>query len=160
MAFAYLTPVLGGVIADHIFGVRQTLLLGGLFVFIGCLFLGIPDEIFCFLGLSLVCVGTGLFKPTILSSVGNLFSKKEVHLQDSAYTTFYIGMNLGSFIAANVCGWLGQTLGWGRVFPFVTAAMGFGTYLFYQSIKTHKNFQPPQFKKNTRKIVTWIVEYY
>jgi proton-dependent oligopeptide transporter, POT family len=156
MAFAYLTPVLGGWLADQVLGARHSVLVGSALIFVACIMLSIPNETLCLLGLSLLCVGTGLFKPTTISAVGHLFSKKEHHLQDSAYTTFYLGMSLGTFTATSVCGWLGQSLGWGQVFPFLAAGIAFGGWLFHRGLHKHKNFHAPQSSTPTKKLVTWV----
>lgn len=141
MALAYMTPVLGGWMSDQILGLRKSVLMGGIIVCSGCFSLSMPDETMHFLGLSCVSVGVGFFKPNTLSAVGDLFPHKAFNLRDSAYTTLYVGMNIGSFMGPLLCGWLGQVYGWEVVFPFLGCVILLASFMFYGALKDHSSFE-------------------
>ena len=141
MALAYLTPVLGGWLADQFLGMKKAVLIGGAIVFGGCLLLSIPQETFHFLGLAFVSVGVGFIKPNTLTAVGQLFSPKTSKMKDSAYTTLYVGMNIGSFIGPLFCGWVGVLYGWQVVFPFLGISIFYASWIFHKTLKDHPLFK-------------------
>jgi POT family proton-dependent oligopeptide transporter len=108
-AFVYLTPIFGGMIADKITGQRRAVVLGAIVMAIGEFTLMSPRMFF--LGLFLLILGNGLFKPNISTQVGNLYKQGDPR-RDGAFTIFYMGINLGAFLAPLVCGTLGQRVGW------------------------------------------------
>lgn len=147
MALAYLTPLLGGWLSDQVLGIKKSILMSGWLVFLGSLLLSIPYETLHFIGLALVSVGTGFFKPNSMSAVGALFPDPDSKTRDSAYTNFYVGMNIGSCLGPLFCGWLGQQYGWSLVFPVTGALALLGSLMFQQAFKTSvffKNQSPHQ----------------
>jgi POT family proton-dependent oligopeptide transporter len=108
-AFVYLTPLFGGMLADRVLGQRRTVLIGGVIMAIGEFTL--MNENLFFLGLVLLIIGNGAFKPNISTQVGGLYKEGDPR-RDGAFTIFYMGINLGAFLAPLVCGTLGQTIGW------------------------------------------------
>lgn len=115
-ALVYLTPLVGGFIADRYWGNRRSILTGGTLMAIGQLVLFFSGTFYnqplgqylLFGGLGLMIVGNGFFKPNISSMVGNLYDPAD-RRKDAAYTIFYMGINLGSFIGQTICGLVGDT---------------------------------------------------
>lgn len=141
MALTYLMPTVGGWFSDQVFGIRYSILIGGWSVFMGCLFLSFQDERILYWGLSFVSIGLGFVKPTTISAVGLLFPDQVSNNRDSAYTTFYVGMNIGSFLGPLVCGWLGYHYGWHFVF-LLTGGVVLGASLFFHFVfKNHPLFK-------------------
>lgn len=106
----YLTPIFGGYLADKYLGQRLAVTIGGITMAIGqfSLFLSSSDNIFAFyLGLILLIVGNGFFKPNISTIVGQLYDPSDKR-KDAAFTIFYMGINLGAFLAPLVCGYLAE----------------------------------------------------
>lgn len=112
----YLTPLLGGYMADRYWGNRKSIIIGGILMAIGQLFMFIAGSFFkeafapmmMFVGLGFLIFGNGFFKPNISTMVGQLYPEGDKRV-DSAFTIFYMGINLGAFIAPLLCGYLGDT---------------------------------------------------
>jgi proton-dependent oligopeptide transporter, POT family len=128
-SLVYFTPLIGGFIADHFLGNKKSILAGGMFIAIGHLVLTIPSLWGFYFGLAFVIVGTGLFKANISSFLGQFYKKNDPR-RDSGFTIFYMGINLGSFIASLVCGYLGQTYGWHYGFGLASIGMIVGLFTF------------------------------
>jgi len=110
-SMVYLLSVPGGWLADRILGQQRAVLVGGLLIMSGHVSLALPALPTFYLGLCLVAVGTGLLKPNISSLVGRLYEKEDGR-RDAGFTIFYMGINLGAFIAPLVCGtWLAENEG-------------------------------------------------
>ncbi|MEK7743189.1 MAG: oligopeptide:H+ symporter, partial [Elusimicrobiota bacterium] len=107
--FVYFTPFFGGILADRVFGQRKSVYIGGVLMAVGH-FLMAVEHLF-FLALFFLILGNGCFKPNISTQVGNLYPEGD-HRRDSAFTIFYMGINLGAFFSPLVCGTLGQVVGW------------------------------------------------
>jgi POT family proton-dependent oligopeptide transporter len=105
----YLTPFLGGMLADRVIGQRKTVILGAILMAIGH-FLMASEHLF-FLALTFLIAGNGAFKPNISTQVGLLYPQGDSR-RDGAFTIFYMGINLGAFFSPLVCGTLGQKVGW------------------------------------------------
>jgi POT family proton-dependent oligopeptide transporter len=112
----YLTPLLGGYMADRYWGNRKSIIIGGILMAIGQFFMFIAGSFFqeafapmiMFVGLGFLIFGNGFFKPNISTMVGQLYPVGDKRV-DSAFTIFYMGINLGAFIAPLLCGYLGDT---------------------------------------------------
>jgi POT family proton-dependent oligopeptide transporter len=115
----YLTPLIGGRLADRYLGQRKAVFLGGILMAIGQF--ALTQRSMLDLGLGLLIVGNGFFKPNISTMVGTLYDEHD-HRRDGAYTIFYMGINIGAFLAPLVCGPLGERVGWG--FGFAAAGVG------------------------------------
>ncbi len=115
----YLTPIFGGLIADRLLGQRRTVVIGAVLMSIGHFMMAF--ESLFFLALLVLIVGSGAFKPNISTQVGGLYAPDD-RRRDRAYTIFYVGINLGAFLAPLVCGTLGEKVGWHYGF----SAAGFG----------------------------------
>ena len=127
----YLTPLIGGMIADKITGYRKAVILGALIMAIGhgCMAIeAIPA--FFYGGLLCLIVGNGLFKPNISSMVGQLY-KDDESKKDSAYTIFYMGINAGAFLGILLCGYIGEKVGWSYGFGLAGIFMFLGMLQFW-----------------------------
>jgi POT family proton-dependent oligopeptide transporter len=150
LGLCYLTPMLGGFISDRFFGNRNCILLGGSLMAIGQLFLFFSASIFgtnialattlMWVALGIIIFGNGFFKPNISSMVGSLYPKQEKSKLDSAFTIFYMGINLGAFLGQLICPIIGDVkdsagvrdihaFKWG--FLAASMAMILGTVIFY-----------------------------
>ena len=138
-ASVYFLPLIGGWIADRFIGAKRATFVGGVIIMFGHFALAVPTIPFFYLGLVLVAIGTGFLKSNISAMVGHLYSKEDVR-RDSGFSIFYMGINLGAFLAPLVCGYLAQSdsfkstiSGWGlnpeSSWHFGFAAAGVGMFL-------------------------------
>ena len=108
----YITPIIGGLIADKYLGSRKTILIGAILMTLGHLSLAFELMPAFYLGLLLLILGNGAFKPNISALVGQLYPENNVSKKDSGYTIFYQGINVGAFLGTLLCGYFGETWGW------------------------------------------------
>ena len=128
----YITPIIGGFIADKIMGYRNAVVVGALLMTLGhaSMALEVTADLFFYLGLGLLIIGNGLFKPNISSIVGQLY-KTQGKEKDAGYTIFYMGINAGAFLGILLCGYVGETTGWHYGFGLAGIFMFFGMLQFY-----------------------------
>ena len=150
LGLCYLTPMLGGFVADRFLGNRNCILLGGLLMAIGQMLLFTSGSVFeanlplakviMYSALGVIVFGNGFFKPNISSMVGSLYPKQEKTKLDSAFTIFYMGINIGAFLGQSICPLLGDVKDSGGIrdihafrwgFMAASIAMLLGTLLFY-----------------------------
>src|SRR5947208_7177234 len=115
----YLTPVLGGYLADRVFGQRRMVVIGASLMAVGHFMMAF--EPLFLLALLVLILGNGAFKPNISTQVGTLYAPGD-HRRDRAFSIFYVGINVGAFLAPLVCGTLGEELGWH--YGFAAAGVG------------------------------------
>jgi len=126
LALVYLTPFLGGLLADRVFGYRRSIVFGGGLMAAGYLGLAIPGEKAFWISLFLIIMGNGFFKPNISTLVGNLYNQEKFkNFKDAGYNIFYMGINIGAFVCNFVAAYLRNYYGWGYAF----AAAGIGMIL-------------------------------
>ncbi|MEM9836531.1 MAG: peptide MFS transporter [Bacteroidota bacterium] len=130
--FVYFTPMIGGIIADKVLGYRRAVVLGALIMTLGHASMAVETEIFFYLGLLLLIIGNGLFKPNISSIVGQLYSK-EPELKDGAYTIFYMGINAGAFLGIGLCSYYGEQISFSLGFGLAGIFMFIGLLQFWFS---------------------------
>ena len=123
----YLTPIIGGLIADRWLGRRRTIVIGATLMAIGHFLMAIPSMFF-FALLALI-LGNGAFKPNMSSQVGLLYTPGDER-RDRAYSIFYVGINLGAFMAPLVCGTLGEEWGWHYGFGAAGVGMVIGLCIY------------------------------
>lgn len=150
LGLCYLTPMLGGFISDRFFGNRNCIMLGGLMMAIGQLLLFTSASVFgsnlplattlMWSALGIIIFGNGFFKPNISSMVGSLYPKQEKSKLDTAFTIFYMGINLGAFLGQLICPIVGDVKDAGGIrdihafkwgFLAAAIAMLLGTVIFY-----------------------------
>jgi len=123
IALVYLTPFIGGLIADRYLGYIKSIFIGGSLMALGYLGLSLPGNAAMFASLSLVIIGNGFFKPNISTLLGNIYNREDLKpLKDNAYNIFYMGINIGAFVCNFVAAYLRNKYGWGWAF----AAAGIG----------------------------------
>ena len=115
----YLTPLFGGILADRVLGQHRTILLGATLMAIGHFMMAF-ESLFLF-ALTVLILGNGAFKPNMSAQVGGLYAPGDPR-RDRAYSIFYVGINVGAFLAPLVCGTLGEELGWH--YGFTAAGVG------------------------------------
>lgn len=121
----YLMGVPGGYIADKYLGHYRAVLLGGIIIACGHFTMAIPGIPFFYTGLGLIILGTGLLKPNVSTIVGTLYTRDDPR-RDAGFSLFYMGINLGAFIAPLITGWLGQKINWHIGFAAAGVGMVFG----------------------------------
>lgn len=128
----YLTPLIGGLIADKFIGFRKAILIGALIMTLGhaAMALEMVSPTFFFVGLVFMILGNGMFKPNISSMVGNLYPDSSSK-KDAGYTIFYMGINAGAFLGMLLCGYFGEKFGWHFGFGLAGVFMLFGMLQFY-----------------------------
>ena len=131
--FVYFTPILGGYVADRLLGTRRSVLLGGFIIAAGHVALFLETVTSFYIGLGLVIIGTGLFKPNISAIVGQLYGKDNEGARDGGYTLFYMGVNAGAFFGISLCGYIGEKIGWNLGFGLAGVFMILGAIQFWLS---------------------------
>jgi proton-dependent oligopeptide transporter, POT family len=123
IALVYLTPFIGGLIADRYLGYRKAIGIGGALLALGYYTLALPGETAMYFALLFIIVGNGFFKPNISTLLGNIYNREDLRpKKDVAYNIFYMGINIGAFICNFVAAYLRNHYGWGYAF----AAAGVG----------------------------------
>ncbi|RSK41940.1 peptide MFS transporter [Mangrovimonas spongiae] len=128
----YITPIVGGIIADKLTGYRWAVVIGALIMTLGHASMALETELSLYLGLGLLVIGTGFFKPNITSIISEMY-KKHPEKKDGAYTIFYMGVNAGAFFGMMLCGYLAEKIGWSYGFGLAGIFMLLGTLQFYFS---------------------------
>ena len=121
----YLAGMPGGYVADRWIGHYRAVLYGGIIIAAGHFCMAITGLPFFYTGLAFIVIGTGLLKPNVSSMVGALYEKDD-NRRDAGFSIFYMGINLGAFIAPIVCGFLGQSIDWHLGFAAAGVGMVFG----------------------------------
>jgi POT family proton-dependent oligopeptide transporter len=136
----YLTPILGGFLADKFLGYRNATVLGALIMTLGHASMALETftDTFFYLGLVLLIIGNGFFKPNISSIVGQLYKDGDKR-KDGGYTIFYMGINAGAFLGILLCGYIGEKVGWHLGFGLAGIFMFFGMLQFWFAQKIFGN---------------------
>jgi dipeptide/tripeptide permease len=128
-ALVYMTPFIGGMLADRILGQRIAVIIGGLLMAGGHLLMTVESEWPFFFALALLITGNGFFKPNISTTVGMLYKPGDGR-RDDGFNIFYLGINLGASISPLLCGFVGETYGWHYGFGLATIGMLVGIAIF------------------------------
>ncbi|MEZ4854916.1 MAG: oligopeptide:H+ symporter [Gelidibacter sp.] len=134
MSLVYVTPMIGGILADKILGFRKAIILGGVLMALGHFLLTFEMPVFFYGSLALIIVGNGFFKPNISSFVGDLYQQGDAR-RDSGFTIFYLGINLGAAIAPLLCAWVAAVYGWHYGFILAGIGMVTGLLVFNNGLK-------------------------
>ncbi len=130
LALLYLTPIIGGTLADKYLGNRRAIIIGAIIMTLGHASMAVEaSPFFLYLGLGLLVIGTGFFKPNMSSFISILY-KDFPEKKDGAYTIFYMGVNAGAFLGIMLCGYLGEYLGWSWGFGLAGIFMLLGLLQF------------------------------
>lgn len=149
IALVYLTPFIGGLIADRYLGYIKSIFIGGSLMAAGYLGLSFPGNTAMFISLSLIIIGNGFFKPNISTLLGNIYNREDLKpLKDNAYNIFYMGINIGAFVCNFVAAYLRNKYGWG--YAFGAAGIGLIIGLIFLSFNL-KDIRVGDIKKPTQK---------
>lgn len=150
-SLVYLTPILGGYLADRVMGYRWAVIIGALAMTLGHASMAIETPFFMYLGLAFLVVGNGFFKPNMTSIISDMY-KDHPEKKDGAFTIYYMGVNAGAFLGIMLCGYIGEKVGWGWGFGLAGIFMFFGMLQFYyaQGIFGNMGLKPV---KNIDKVV-------
>ena len=136
IALVYLTPFIGGLLADRYLGYIKAIFLGGSLMAAGYLTLALPGDTAMYIALALVIIGNGFFKPNISTVLGNIYNRDELRpLKDNAYNIFYMGVNIGAFVCNFVAAYLRNTYGWGYAFAAAGIGLIIGLITLASSLK-------------------------
>src|SRR6185312_2316764 len=140
IALVYLTPFLGGLIADRFLGYRKAIVIGGVLMACGYFGLALPGDTAMYLSMLCIIVGNGFFKPNISTLLGNIYSAEELKpKKDAAYNIFYMGINVGAFFCNFVAAYLRNNYGWGYAFAAAGVGMLIGLGIFISMMKEVKD---------------------
>ena len=147
IALVYLTPFIGGLIADRYLGYIKSIFLGGSLMAAGYLCLSLPGDTAMFISLSLIIIGNGFFKPNISTLLGNIYNRADLKpLKDNAYNIFYMGINIGAFVCNFVAAYLRNKYGWGYAFGAAGIGLIIGMIILAMSLK-NKEIKEADVKK-------------
>ncbi|MFZ4057725.1 MAG: peptide MFS transporter [Ferruginibacter sp.] len=128
----YAMPVLGGMLADKLLGQQRSIIWGGILLAIGSLVMAIPVKESFFIGMGILIVGNGYFKPNISTIVGSLYKDNDPR-KDAGFSLFYMGINVGSLFGGLLCGWIGQQYNWHAGFGLAGLFMILGLVVFIRN---------------------------
>ena len=128
--FVYLTPLVGGWLADNKIGYRMAVIIGALLMTLGHASMALETQTFLYIGISLLVLGNGFFKPNMTSIISKIYEGRD-EKKDGAYNIFYMGVNAGAFLGIMLCGWIGEKIGWSYGFGLAGIFMLLGMVQFY-----------------------------
>ncbi len=126
----YLAAIPGGWIADNLLGQKKMVMVGGILLCLGHGILAFDSELSFYIGCAFIVMGVGGLKPNISSMVGGLYPKGDER-RDLGFYIFYMGINLGAFLAPLFCGWVGETYNWHLGFGLAAVGMMIGQITYY-----------------------------
>lgn len=136
IALVYLTPFIGGLLADRYLGYIKSIFLGGSLMALGYFGLSIPGNTALYVSLGLIIVGNGFFKPNISTVLGNIYNREDLKpLKDNAYNIFYMGINIGALVCNFVAAYLRNQYGWGYAFAAAGVGLVIGLITLASSLK-------------------------
>jgi POT family proton-dependent oligopeptide transporter len=141
LGLVYLTPFIGGLIADRLLGYRRSIIIGGLMMACGYFLLSVHSTTSFYLALLLIILGNGFFKPNISTLVGSLYSEDSLKdKKDAGFNIFYMGINIGAFICNFVAAYMRINYGWGAAFAAAGVGMLVGVVIFILGNKHIKSY--------------------
>lgn len=136
IALTYLTPFLGGFLADRLLGYVRAVYLGGALMGLGYLGIALPGMVSFYVSITLIIVGNGFFKPSISTLLGNLYNTEEYKSKkDAGYNIFYMGINIGAFICNIIAAFMRNKWGWDAAFISAGVGMFLGLIIFSFGLK-------------------------
>ncbi len=140
IAFVFLTPFLGGLLADRILGYSKSIFIGGILLGLGYLGLAIPGKQYFYISLFLIVLGNGFFKPNISTLLGNLYNEDNYkHLKDAGYNIFYSGINIGAASCTFIAAFMRNKYGWSYAFGTAGVGMFVGLLVYFIGLKHYKH---------------------
>ncbi len=149
-AMVYLTPILGGFLAEYVTGYRKAIIWGAVLMTAGHVAMAVENQTVFIVALGLLILGNGFFKPNISSLIGKLYPEGDPR-RDSGFTIFYMGINVGAFLTGFTCGTIGQEYGWHYGFGLAGIGMAIGLVMFLiaqaQGVLENQGFQTREAKE-------------
>lgn len=140
IAFVYLTPFIGGLLADRVLGYKWSITIGGILMGLGYCGLALPGWTAFWVSQILIIIGNGFFKPNISTILGNVYNEPQYKpLKDAGYNIFYMGINIGAFICNFFGAYLRNTFSWGHAFMAAGIGMFIGVIIFWMGQKHYKH---------------------
>jgi POT family proton-dependent oligopeptide transporter len=163
LALVYATAIFGGYVADRLIGYQRSILLGALIMAAGLFMIMVPNQQIFLLGLSVVIVGNGLFKPNISTMVGQLYGESDPR-RDPAFTIFYMGINAGALVAPLVTGWVAAVItdtpqhqNYKAVFAVTGAGMIFSFLWFWFGRRQLRGIGSPPLQRNGTSMLVYVL---
>ena len=150
--FVYLTPIVGGWLADNKIGYRMAVVIGALLMTIGHAAMAVETPMFLYIGISFLIVGNGFFKPNMTSIISKMYEGRD-EKKDGAYNIFYMGVNAGAFIGIMLCGYVGERVGWSYGFGLAGIFMFLGMLQFYFAQPLFGNIGDKPVKEEKKEVV-------
>lgn len=140
IAFVFLTPFIGGLLADRVLGYRKSIIIGGILMGVGYTLMSVHNLTMLYISMTLIVLGNGFFKPNISTLLGNVYNDdKYKGLKDAGYNIFYMGINVGAFICNFFGAVLYNIMGWGAAFVAAGIGMFIGVFIFLIGTKNYKH---------------------
>ena len=156
--FVYLTPLVGGWLADNKIGYRNAVVIGALLMTLGHASMALETPTFLYIGITLLVLGNGFFKPNMTSIISKIYEGRD-NKKDGAYNIFYMGVNAGAFLGIMLCGWVGEKQGWSFGFGLAGIFMLLGMIQFYYAQPLFGEIgDKPKNKINNKKIESKSLE--
>lgn len=159
-ALAYISPLVGGFLADRVLGFKTAILWGSFFLILGYALLAMPFENGFYWALAIIIIGNGLFKPNISSLLGALYEPGDAE-RDAGFTIFYVGINVGVLLAGISSGYIKDHFGWHAGFALASAGLFIGICTFAIGLKTVGMNYPytPALANNKWLTKPWLLAY-
>jgi len=154
MTLCYGTSLIGGYIADKGLGVKNSVLVGGIFSALGLFCILFPSKDLCFLGLALASLGSGYFKPNLLTAAGLYFENPKDPEKERVYSLLYVAMNVGSLFIPLICGFIGKTYGWHYGIILIAIIFIGATSFVYKTMHFHPSYRDWQTLSSGK--IVWI----
>lgn len=141
IALVYLTPFIGGLLADRYLGYIKSIFIGGTLMAIGYLTIALPGDYTMYISMACIIIGNGFFKPNISTLLGNIYNTEELRpLKDNAYNIFYMGINIGAFFCNFAAAILRNKFGWQAAFSAAGVGLIIGLITLFFNLKHIKEF--------------------
>ena len=150
--FAYLAPLAGGWLGDEKIGYRNAVVIGAFLMTLGHASMAVETPAFLYIGISLLVIGTGFFKPNITSIISKMYEGRD-DKKDGAFNIFYMGVNAGAFLGIMLCGWVGEKVGWSFGFGLAGIFMLLGMIQFYFAQPLFGKIGDPPSKSDEKLII-------
>ena len=150
--FAYLAPLAGGWLGDKKIGYRNSVVIGAFLMTLGHASMAVETPTFLYIGITLLVVGTGFFKPNITSIISKMYEGRDGK-KDGAFNIFYMGVNAGAFLGIMLCGWVGEKVGWSFGFGLAGIFMLLGMIQFYFAQPLFGKIGDPPSKSDEKVII-------
>lgn len=141
IALVYLTPFIGGLLADRYLGYIKSIFIGGTLMAIGYLTIALPGDYTMYISMACIIIGNGFFKPNISTLLGNIYNTEELRpLKDNAYNIFYMGINIGAFFCNFAAAILRNKFGWQAAFSAAGIGLIIGLVTLFLNLKQIKEY--------------------